>query len=226
MNNNVPEITGKLRNFMLKVPEEINACSGIRVFGKHIQSIIFTTDVSIIRNNNADAVVAVYPFTPQPIITRAIMEVADVPVFCGVGGGRTGGERAIMLAFEAEQQGALGVVFNAPTPNEIIRVVAEQIDIPVILTVISEFDDISERMAAGASILNVSGASRTPYIIEKIRKKHPEVPIIATGGPNAESIKRTVEAGANAITWTPPTSGEIFSDIMDQYRAGKMKPDH
>ena len=48
--------------------------------------------------------------------------------------------------------------------------------------------------------------------------KHPEVPIIATGGPTDESILRTIEAGANAITYTPPSNGEIFKDMMVRYR--------
>lgn len=66
---------------MLKVPEEIQQASGIRVMGKLIKSIVFTTDICIIRNVNADAVIAVYPFTPQPIITQAIMSAADIPVY-------------------------------------------------------------------------------------------------------------------------------------------------
>ena len=49
-----------------RVPECIQNCTGIRVFGKRIRSLVFTTDVSIIRNCNADAVIAVYPFTPSP----------------------------------------------------------------------------------------------------------------------------------------------------------------
>ena len=81
---------------MIEVPSTIRDASGIFIFGKRIKSIIFTTDVAIIRNNNADAVIAVYPFTPQPVITHAIMSAADVPVFCGVGGGvLTAGECGI-----------------------------------------------------------------------------------------------------------------------------------
>ena len=40
----IPEISGPLRSFMLKVPEEIQQASGIRVMGKLIKSIVFTTD--------------------------------------------------------------------------------------------------------------------------------------------------------------------------------------
>ena len=47
---------------------------------------------------NADAIIAVYPFTPQPSITQAIISVSDVPVFVGVGGGITTGSRSVRLA--------------------------------------------------------------------------------------------------------------------------------
>ena len=46
------------------------------------------------------------------------------------------------------------------------------------------------------------------------------MPIIATGGPTPESILETINAGANAITYTPPSSGELFSQIMENYRGG------
>ncbi|MFA9380236.1 MAG: hydrolase [Acetanaerobacterium sp.] len=220
----VPEIQGNLRRFMLKVPEEIQEASGIRIFGKRIRSIVFTTDICIIRNVNADAVIAVYPFTPQPIITQAVMLAADIPVFCGVGGGLTQGKRVINLALHAEFQGAIGVVLNAPTANRVLKKVIESIDIPVVITIVSENDDVPARLEAGASILNVSAAAKTPEIVGKIRREFPLAPIMATGGPTIESIKRTIEAGANAITWTPPSSGDIFTVVMDEYREGKPHP--
>jgi len=203
---------------MIKLPEVIEEASGIRINGKRIRSLVFTTDVAVIKNINADGIIAVYPFTPQPVITHAIMSVADVPVFCGVGGGITTGKRSINLALHAEFQGAAGVVVNAPTPNELIREMADTIDIPIIVTVVSENCDIEGRLKAGASILNVSGAANTPNIVKKIREKYPEVPIIATGGPTDSSILKTIEAGANCITYTPPTPAELFSDIMNKYR--------
>lgn len=220
----VPEVSGKLRNFMLRVPTVISKCSGIRIFGKRLKSVVFSTDVSIIRNTNADAVIAVYPFTPQPIITRAIMLAADVPVFCGVGGGLTGGNRVVNLASEAEEQGAIGVVVNAPTANEIITKVASNIDIPIIVTVVNDVDDYGARLDAGATIFNVSAAAKTAKVVADIRKQFPKAPIMATGGPTDESILETIEAGANMITWTPPTNGEVFADIMKAYREGNPHP--
>ncbi|WP_312643514.1 hydrolase [Hydrogenoanaerobacterium sp.] len=216
----IPEFQGNLRKHCLVVPECIRRCTGIKIFGKRIKSIVFTTDVSIIRNVNADAVIAVYPFTPQPVITQSIMLAADIPVFCGVGGGITSGKRVVNLALHAEYQGAIGVVVNAPTANETIRNVVNEIDIPVVVTVASEAEDISARIGAGAAIINVSAAAKTPALVRKIREEFPQLAIMATGGPTDESVIETIEAGANAITWTPPTNGEQIKMIMDRYRQG------
>lgn len=214
----IPEIRGTLRRHMIEVPACIQQASGIRIFGKIIRSLAFTTDVAVIKNINADAIIAVYPFTPQPAITQAIMMAADVPVFCGVGGGTTTGKRVVNLALDAEFKGAIGVVVNAPTPNDIIKAMRETIDIPIVVTVVSENTDFKARVEAGATILNVSGARKTVDIIKRIRDQLPTVPIIATGGPNEDTIMATIEAGANAITYTPPTPAELFKVLMDKYR--------
>lgn len=221
MEKYIPEIDGRLRKHMIRVPKEIDQVSGIRIFGKLIKSLVFTTDVAIIRNCNANAVIAVYPFTPQPIITHSIISCSDVPVFCGVGGGTTTGKRVVNLAEDAEFQGAMGIVVNAPTPNETIVKLKEKIEIPIVITVVSEKTDIEKRLESGATIINVSGAANTEKIIRQIRKDFKEVPIIATGGPTPDSILRTIDAGANAITYTPPTNGEIFKEMMNKYREEK-----
>ena len=118
---NVPEIKGLLRSHVVEVPSCIRDCSGIKIFGKRIKSLLFTTDVAIIRNTNADAIIAVYPFTPQPLITSALVMAADVPVFCGVGGGITQGKRVVNLALDAEFKGAMGVVVNAPLQMKLFQ---------------------------------------------------------------------------------------------------------
>lgn len=218
MKKSVPEVNCNLRGHMIKLPGIIRDASGIIVLGKRIKSLVFSTDVAVIRNTNADAVMAVYPFTPQPLITAALVMSADVPVFCGVGGGVTTGKRVINLALDAEFKGALGVVLNNPTSNEVLEQVRKTIDIPVVITVVSEYEDIQARIDAGADILNVSGAKRTPAIIRGIRENYPNIPIIATGGPTEETIKETIEAGANAITYTPPSAADLFSELMVKYR--------
>src|SRR5690606_20887550 len=101
------------------------------------KSFLFSTDVAIIRNTNANAIIAVYPFTPQPLISDALILAADKPIFCGVGGGITTGSRCVELALHAEFQGALGVVLNKPTPNDLIKQFKEKSDTPVISTVVS-----------------------------------------------------------------------------------------
>ena len=204
MKDQIPSYTGTLRDHSLTVPACVRACGGIQIFGRRIKSLAFTTDVAIIKNINADAIIAVYPFTPQPVISQAIISVSDVPVFVGVGGGITTGTRSVRLAIQAEHQGAYGVVLNAPTSNEVIRQIKEVVDIPVVITVVSTNADIRGRLEAGADFLNVSGAAATPDIVAAIRRDFPDVPIIATGGPTEESIQRTIQAGANAVTYTPP----------------------
>ena len=201
-----PEYSGTLRSHLLTVPKCISECGGIRIFGRRIKSLVFSTDVAIIKNVNADAIIAVYPFTPQPSITQAIISVSEVPVFVGVGGGMTNGDRSVRLAEFSEHQGASGVVVNAPISNETIAKMKAVVDIPVVTTIVSGDMDIAGRLAAGAEI------------VTKIRAEFPTVPIIATGGPREEDILRTIEAGANAITYTPPTTGQLFADIMISHR--------
>jgi len=214
----IPELNGSLRKNLIILPKAVEEASGIRINGKLIKSLLFSTDVAIIRNTNADAIIAVYPFTPQPIITEALMLAAQVPVFCGVGGGTTSGQRVINLALHAEFQGAIGVVVNAPIPNKILNRIAKTVDIPIVVTVVSTEENITERIANGAQILNISGAHQTPAIVRKIRENHIDIPIIATGGPSESTILETIRAGANAITYTPPTNGEIFRNLMNKYR--------
>jgi hypothetical protein len=214
----VPSFKGRLRKNIVTVPEIIENCSGIRIFGQLLKSFLFSTDVAIIRNTNADAIIAVYPFTPQPLISHSLILAADKPIFCGVGGGITTGLRALELALDAEFQGALGVVLNKPTPNELIIRLKEKIDIPVVITIVSDKDDIKGRIDAGVDILNVSGADKTSDIIKRIRDINDSIAVIATGGKTDETIQLAIDSGANAISYTPPTTGELFKEIMQRYR--------
>ncbi len=215
----IPRIESRLRRHIVEMPPEIRKCSGIVIWGRRIKSLVFTTDIAIIRNCDADAVLAVYPFTPQQVISDAIIAGSYIPVFCGVGGGTTQGLRSVTLAMDAEAQGAMALVVNAPMSNENITQISKTVDIPIVVTVLNEQTDIQARLDAGASILNVSAAADTPELVRSIRSRFPDVPIIATGGPSAESITRTVEAGANAISYTPPTTKELFTSMMEDYRS-------
>lgn len=217
-NEFLPSINSRLRHGILKMPAEVYKASGIVINGRRIKSFVFTTDLAIIRNCDADAVLAVYPFTPQQAISDAIIKAAYIPVFCGVGGGTTKGLRTVGLAKDVEAQGAMGVVLNAPITNLNLLAVSKAIDIPVMITVTREDTDILARLEAGASILNVASGTNTPELVRKIRRDFPNVPMIASGGKTAETIRATVEAGANAITYTPPSTQELFKDMMAKYR--------
>lgn len=218
VNTNLPQIDGKLRRSILKMPEAVFKASGIVVNGRRIKSIVFTTDLAIIRNCDADAVFAVYPFTPQQAISDAIIKASYIPVFCGVGGGITKGVRTISLAKDVEAQGAMGVVLNAPISDLNLYAVANAVDIPVIITVVNENTDTASRLSHGAAILNVACGKNTPNVVRTLRARHPNAPIIATGGKTNESVSQTIKAGANAITYTPPSTQELFGEIMEKYR--------
>lgn len=218
-NKEIPRISGTLRAKSLQIPEVIWQAKGIVVMGRRMKSVLFSTDIAIIRNCNADAVLAVYPFTPQQIISQSIINASSIPVLVGVGGGMTNGFRSALIAKDAEAQGAFGVVVNAPMSNENIALIRKVIDIPIIATVINGSVDIDARLNAGVSILNVSAASKTAQLVRDIRAEYPKVPIIATGGPTDETILETINAGANTISYTPPSTAEIFGDVMDSYRA-------
>lgn len=219
----LPRVTSPLRDHIVEMPQVIFSCSGILIHGRRIKSLVFTTDIAIIRNCNADAVLAVYPFTPQQAITDAIIRASSLPVFCGVGGGTTGGPRVAALAQDAEAQGAMAVVVNAPITDEIVGQMHAVVDIPIVCTVLNEHADIAARLDAGAQLLNISAAARTPEVVAAVRRQFPDVPIIATGGPTPETIARTIDAGANAISYTPPTTNELFRILMDKYRGADFR---
>ena len=47
---NVPSIESRLRHNILRIPPETYAASGIVIYGRRIKSLVFTTDIAIIRN--------------------------------------------------------------------------------------------------------------------------------------------------------------------------------
>ncbi len=214
----IPQVEGRLRSHILKMPEAVFRASGIVVNGRRIKSFVFTTDLAIIRNCDADAVFAVYPFTPQQAISDAIIKASYIPVFCGVGGGTTKGIRTVSLAKDVEAQGAMGVVLNAPITNLNLLAVANAVDIPTIITVTSDKTDIPARLAHGAAILNVACGRNTPEVVRYVRAQAPDAPIIASGGKTNETVLETIQVGANAITYTPPSTQELFSALMANYR--------
>ena len=64
-------IEGRLSSPNARVPAVISQhCGGITVKGHTLKSFAYTTDAVIIRNTNANAILAVYPFTGEPVITH------------------------------------------------------------------------------------------------------------------------------------------------------------
>ena len=201
-------IEGRLRKAPLRVPEGYGKCTGFTLFGRRIRSLLYSTDVAVIRNSNADAIFAVYPFTAQPAITQALLTVAEAPLFVGVGGGTTTGRRAAELAAVSEMQGAAGVVLNSPATPDMVAQVVSTVDIPVVAS-ITRFDEVTrQKVEAGARIINVAAGRNTAAVIRELREAYPPLPILATGGKTPEVTGATVEAGANALQ----------RDMMVRYR--------
>src|SRR5699024_12742449 len=109
--------------------------------------------------NNAEAVLAMYPFTPHPAIVNAISTTSNIPVLAGVGGGLTQGSRSKDMALFAESHNCTAVVLNAPTPIETIRLIDEVVDIPIVKTIISKISALQNNLNAGVDIVNVSCAN-------------------------------------------------------------------
>ena len=117
---NTPSIESKLRHNIVRLPVEIRKASGIVIWGRRIKSLVFTTDIAIIRNCDADAVLAVYPFTPQQAISSCIIQSAYIPVFCGVGGSLTKGIRSIsmLISLRVRAPSTLAIQSAAETDSQ------------------------------------------------------------------------------------------------------------
>ncbi|SCC79406.1 dioxygenase [Bifidobacterium commune] len=214
-------IENPLSSFDARVPAEIERSSGLLLQGRRLRSFAYTTDVAVIHNTNADAILAVYPFMGQPVINQAVLSVAQVPVFVGVGGGTTTGTRVLELAVFAEMQGVAGVVLNAPSEVETVREVAMTIHVPVMATVVDWDDMVQRKIEAGAKIINVAAGKHTAEVVACVKDRYPEIPVVASSGGSGESIRETIASGANALSWTPPSSAQLQKQMMDRYRRGE-----
>ncbi|MBD5559800.1 MAG: hydrolase [Clostridia bacterium] len=212
------EYENSLRTFLVEMPPLIYQVEGIRVFGRTLRSFLFSTDIALLRNTNADAVMAMYPFSTQPLIHRSLLQAADLPIFVGVGSVGMSDEKVVSCALDAEAAGATGIVVGPQVSAEMITRLKQHIDLPLIVTVASPKEDLERKIDSGADILNISGAQETPGIIRTVKEKFPYIPVVATGGPNDASILETIKAGADAISFTPPSIAEIFSKQMEIFR--------
>lgn len=198
-------------------------CNGITLGTSNIKSLIFSTDMALIENNDADAVLAVYPFSPSQKIMKALIDFSEKPVICGVGGGLTQGKVSLEMAIAAEAMGAAAIIVNQPFKNKHIEAIKRKINIPIISSVSVKEFSFKDRVNAGVDIFHVTGGSNTASIIEHINYAAPCFPIIATGGKTLENLQASISAGADAIVLTPPGTRELFLPIMNEYRVGQKK---
>ncbi|MEX0719833.1 MAG: hypothetical protein WD059_04135 [Balneolaceae bacterium] len=201
-----------------EIPQSINECEGITFKQKNIKSILLSTDLSYIQNLNADAVMIVNPFEKSNVLDKVIIEFSEKPVICDIGGGFLREESTIKLSVGALEAGAAGVLTSKPTAPEIIRRIRARIDGKLIYTVMYDAEPFEELADAGVDVFNISTGEITAEIVLKVKNLLPEVPIMASGGPYDSTIRETIEMGADAIVFNPPTATEILRVVFDEYR--------
>ncbi len=207
-------------HFSLSVPVFVEECEGVTLNKKTIKSFLFSTDMALVENSNADAVLAVYPFKPSPQIIKSLIDFSQKPVICGIGGGITKGQAALQMAQSAEDMGAAAIIVNQPFPNKDIEKLKKKISIPVISSVSTSDFDFKSRVNAGADYFHITGGKNTITILEHLKYCLPGFPLIATAGNTSEDVKNTVQSGVRAVVLSPPSSKELFREIMDTYRKG------
>ena len=97
--------------------------------------------------------------------------------------------------------------------------VRDYVDIPLIYTVIDKTRNLQPYIDASVNIFNISGGKDTVYLVKWVLEQYPDFPIIASGGKTDASIEATIDAGANAITYTAyGMMEEYFHEKMETYR--------
>ncbi|MBB4804622.1 hypothetical protein HNP37_004719 [Flavobacterium nitrogenifigens] len=210
----------KTINKALTTPEIIGKkCQGLVLQNQNLKSFLFSTDMALIENNDADAILAVYPFPPSPKIIKTLIDFAGKPIVCGVGGGQTKGKKSVEMAIYAEEAGAAGIIVNIPFENKDIKKIREKISLPIIATVTSSYYNfLKGKIDAGVTVFHVSGGANTSKIVKEISDKFPNFPVMATGGKSLESIQESINSGSRAIVLSPPSNKDLFKTVMDKYR--------
>jgi hypothetical protein len=193
-------------------------CKGIKLGENMVKSIIFSTDMALIENNDSDAVLAVYPFSPSPKIIKALIDFSQRPVICGIGGGLTQGKIAIDMASQAEQLGAAAIIVNQPFKIRDIEIIKRKVSIPLISSISNPEIGVLDRVNAGTDIFHVTGGKNTSAIISEILHIMPKFPLIATAGKTYENLQESINSGAHGIVLIPPSTRELFKPIMEEYR--------
>ncbi len=198
-------------------------CSGLPLGDWNIKSIIFSTDVALIENNDSDAVLAVYPFPPSRKIMETLILFSNKPVICGIGGGITKGKNALEMAITAEELGAAAVIVNQPFNNRDIKKIRQKISIPIISSISTMGFDFQKRIDAGVSIFHITGGKNTQAIIRYLHENFSSIPLICTAGKTIDNLNAVLEENVHAVVLTPPSNGDLFKNIMQNYRSGINK---
>lgn len=193
-------------------------CKGILLDDQLVKSILFSTDLALIENNDCDAILAVYPFPPSKKIMKSLIEFSNKPVICGIGGGITQGSIALNMAVEAEQLGASAVIVNQPFRNSDILKIRKKISIPILSSVSALNFNFKERIESGVSFFHITGGQNTTRIIEHIKENFPDIPFICTGGKLMSDLKEVIAKEVSGVVLTPPSNGDLFKKIMHNYR--------
>lgn len=216
MNNT--SISYKLNANTFDLPNAIYDAPGLSIGSHTVQSILLSTNLSYIANLDIDAVLIVHPFDPTEAVNEAIHRFCEAPVFLGIGGGYKQKENMFHLAEKADQQKADGVVISRPTPPELVHQVSQRISTKLIYTVMYEEEDFAGLIDGGVDIFNITTGEGTAQTIRIVRENHPDIPIMANGGPFDSTIRETIASGADAIVYNPPTATEMIRSIFDEFR--------
>lgn len=204
----------------LTTPEIIEKkCEGILIGEQKLKSFLFSTDMAIIENNDADAILAVYPFAPSSRIIKSLVDFCSKPVICGVGGGTTRGKKSLEMAQYAEEMGAAGIIVNIPFENHDFQKIRKKINIPIIASIASsDYNFLKSKIDACVDIFHVTGGKYTNKILKDIAVNFPGFPIKATGGTSLGNIEESISSGSKAIVLSPPSNKDLFKVMMDKYR--------
>lgn len=204
-----------------EIPKSISECEGIWLNGQLIRSVLLSTDLSYILNLNADAIMVVNPFEKSSHLNKIIIEHSQKPVLCDIGGGFLKERLSIDLAQNAFEVGAYGAVISKPTSPKSVRQIRSEIDGKLIYTVMYREEPLAELIDAGVDIFNISTGETTAEVVQEVRRQFPDMKIMASGGPYDSTILETIEKGADAIVFNPPTATEMLRSIFDGYRINR-----
>lgn len=203
-----------------EIPEAIYECRGIQIGSKSIRSILLSTDLSFVENITADSIMAVHPFEKSGKMDKVLIDYCQKPVFSDIGGGLMNQHKTIEAALKASKAGAAGLVISKPTPPEVISEVRSKVDNLLIYTVIFNEEPIEQLYDAGVDIFNVATGEFTAESVFSIKNRVPNIHIMASGGPYNSTIRETIQAGAEAIVFNPPTATEMMRSVFDDFRNG------